>query len=795
MRDGFDIGRESVLAVGGDRAGGGEAFRPAEEKYAVEAPIGRGGMGEVLLVTDRDLRRQVAMKVALPEVVEVPEARLHFVAEAQATSQLEHPGIPPVHDIGLTKDGRLYFTMKLVRGRTLREVIHDLLLRRGEVVRQWTLHRLVTVLERIAETMHFAHERGVLHRDLKPENVMLGDHGEVHVMDWGLARAGDSAVEGERVETAHADAGFRTQTGALKGTLPYMSPEQASGQGLDRRTDVYAMGCLLYEALTLQPAFDPGTKDLLSKVFLGQFPPVETKNPRRPVPAPLAAVCRRAMAKERDARHPTAEEFRKDLRAWLDGTSERERRHGEAERLAAEGVAAAREYAARKEAVAAAEAAAEEQSTRFEPWQPVAEKRALLEARKRVEEATVEVALAFAGATNLLGAALLQEEDNAAARSALADLWRGRLEEAESRGERADAAHALTMVRRYDDGRLAAFVAGDGSLALRSEPSGAEVTLHRYEERDGVLVPGEARILGRTPLGPVDLPMGSYLCVLRRPGFRDVRYPVHVTRNRRWEGTVRLRTDAEIGEGFVYVPGGPFVYGEGKATRILDLPDFAIARYPVTFREYSEYLAALESEGGVEAALAHLPRSYDGAPRMERGADGVYRALPIVVEGKARERCLREHGEGFEAHVPVYGITWFDAVAYGEWRTETTGRGHRLPREEEREKAARGVDGRRFPWGDLEDATLGKCRDSRDEPTQIEPIGAFPTAESVYGMGDAAGNVWDWTDSWFDSRRSSRVARGGGWLNPPAFLRAAYRYWYSPPLRSANVGFRCARGL
>ena len=295
MSDGWKFGRESVLAGSRSRVvGGGPAFSPAKDKYTVETAIGRGGMGEILLVTDQDLRRQVAMKVLLPEAAGDEESRLHFVAEAQATSQLEHPGIPPVHDIGVTADGRLYFTMKLVRGRTLREILHDLVVRRAEVQREWTLHRLVSVLERMCETLHFAHERGVVHRDLKPENVMLGDYGEVHVMDWGLARIGVEvdtapgaqalAEEAERVRTARTEAARHSTPGTIKGTLPYMAPEQLSGTA-DRRTDVYALGLLLYEVLTLHPAFDPHAPGLLAQVASGGMPPAEDRNLRRPVPA------------------------------------------------------------------------------------------------------------------------------------------------------------------------------------------------------------------------------------------------------------------------------------------------------------------------------------------------------------------------------------------------------------------------------------------------------------------------------------------------------------------------------
>jgi serine/threonine-protein kinase len=797
----WDPGRHSVIAqLCGDTSGGnGGGASPAgpvadRQKYRLEGQIGRGGMGEVLLVTDQDLRRQVAMKVLLPEASKQDPSRLNFVAEAQATSQLEHPGIPPVHDIGMSPDGRVYFTMKLVRGRTLREILHDLFVRRVDVQREWSMHRLVTVLERLCETLHFTHERGVIHRDVKPDNVMLGDFGEVHLMDWGLARIEgvdpEAALpEAEAVHTARTDVGVLTEHGTLKGTVPYMAPEQVGGRA-DRRSDVYALGCLLYEVLTLQPAFIPGP-DLIAKVLAGDFPPVTTRNLRRAVPDALADACLKAMSRDPSARFPTARAMGETLRSWLDGTSERDRRHKDAEAFAAKGLQSVAVYERALATLEEAEARADRLAEDIRLWQPVSEKRPLLEARKQAEAAASTMALAFGEASKWFDAAVAQEERNATARGALARLWRHQLEMAERRDDRADAAYALQMLRRFDDGS----VSTDGRLLLTSKPEGARVTLYTYVESDGVLVASEPRDLGTTPLEPVTLPMGSYLCVLRMPGFRDVRYPVHITYDRTWQGCVRLRTEGEIGADFVYVPGGPFVYGEGRATRTLELPDFAIGRSPVLFHQYAEFLASLEASGGPESVLERLPRTYDGAPRMEKGEDGRYHPLSIVVDGGARERCLQQYGPGFEENLPVYGVCWDDAAAYCEWRTQTTRREWRLPTEEEREKAARGVDGRRFPWGAFEDSTLAKCRDSKPENPQIEPAGGFPTAESVYGMGDAAGNVWDWTDSWFDERRSARVLRGGSWSVPVANLRAAMRGSNPPAVRSAIVGFRCARTL
>ncbi len=772
------------------------AAPPTGTKYAVQATIGEGGMGEVLLVQDRDLRRAVAMKVMKGDSGGDDVRRLKFVAEAQATAQLEHPGIPPVHDLGLTDDGAPYFTMKLVRGQTLRDVLHNLLLGRRDYRQEFTLHRLVTILERICEALHFAHEKGVIHRDLKPENVMLGDFGEVHVMDWGIARvSGGETHPEERVGTAGTDVGLETSDGEIKGTIPYMSPEQAAGRvsSMDRRSDVWALGCLLYEMLTLHRAFSG--EDVFGALRRGEFPPVRTRNPRRPAPEDLCVLSDRCLLLDPDARPASAAEVAAALRAWLDGSAERERRHVEADDLAARGVEEAARYRALRDDAAAAERAAEEAAGRHRPWQSVEECLPLLEARRRARAARRAAARAFAETTRLLEAALLAQEDHGEARRALSDLWSERLAAAEARGEEEEAAFALDRVARYDDGRLDHVVSGEGSLALTSDPPGAEVVLHRLEDRHGILREGPGEPIGRTPVEAAGLPMGSYLCVLRHRGYRDVRYPVYLARNRRWEGRVRLRTEEEIGAEFVLVPGGPFVYGEGSDARTAELPDFAIARFPVTFGDWAEFLRAVEGESGPAAAAPLVPGTAADGPYMERTPEGHYRCLPNNVEGPARERCLREYGADFERLLPVSGVSWFDAVAYCEWRGRTTGRPWRLPTEEEREKAARGVDGRRYPWGDLEHASLGKCRESRDEIPQPEPVGAFPSAASIYGMADAAGNSWDWTGSWRDGTRQARVLRGGGWQNPPSDLRCAFREAIAPVLRDSAGGFRCARSL
>ncbi len=797
------FGRESVVTRVAahreiaDATGAGETlFQPAREKYVVTMTIGRGGMGEVLLVEDRDLKREVAMKVMRRELAQTPQHRERVVAEAQATSQLEHPGIPPVHDMGVRPSGEMYFTMKLVRGRSLGDVLKALVIGSREVRTSFNLHRLVSTLERVCEAMHFAHEKGVLHRDLKPDNIMLGEYGEVHVVDWGLVKvATDGAHELDGAEEVVATDGvLQTRAGTIQGTLPYMSPEQASGEELDRRSDVYALGCILYEILTLRRAYEGEGQTFLMRLMMAEHPSVRTRNPKRAVPDALAELCESAMARDAADRPATVQRLGDALRAWLDGRAEAARKHREAEQLADEGIAEAHRWKTLTAEVSVAEADAETEAAKYKSWQPISEKRSALDTQKRVTALKDDVVEAFADATNLLNAALAAEAGHQRACQALCGLWRARLEAAERENDRSVAVFAERNLRRHDDGRLARFLEGTETLTLTSDPPGADVLLSRFEEQDGVLTPVDKRSLGVTPVGPVDLAMGSYLCILRKEGCRDVRYPIHIARNRAWKGRVRLLTDDAIGDDFVFVPAGPFTYGDGKERTERTLPDFAIARYPVTFGEYAEFLAALDAEEGEKAAAERLPRTQTEGPMMGRLNDGSYRVLDALVDGPVRERYDREYGPECLARLPVVAVTWHDAAAYCAWKARATGREWRLPTEEEREKAARGVDGRRFPWGYIADASLGKCRDSRDEDSQPEPVGTFETAASVYGMGDAAGNVWDWTDSWYDARRSQRVSRGGSWGSVLPNLRCALRHGFDPRARFPPNGFRCARG-
>ncbi len=320
-------------------------------RYQLEGEIDRGGIGAILRIHDRHLNRRLAMKVLLERraPADDDEQKLahqilgRFLEEAQVTSQLDHPGVVPVHELGLDQTGKVYFTMRLVKGNTAGEIIR---LARAEED-GWTTTRVLEVVLKICDTMAFAHDKGVLHRDLKPQNVMVGKFGEVYVMDWGLAKVlgqpdkhvvQTEALQESRIDTARkrdaeedGEGTMVTRDDHTLGTPSYMPPEQARGQVLDARADVYAIGTILYQMLTgSAPYVVSGLRqtaaDIVRQVLAG--PPKRIEDLAKDAPVELVAITEKAMQRDREQRYASAVELSTDLRAFLDQRSVKAYRTG-----------------------------------------------------------------------------------------------------------------------------------------------------------------------------------------------------------------------------------------------------------------------------------------------------------------------------------------------------------------------------------------------------------------------------------------------------------------------------------
>ncbi|MEI7891888.1 MAG: serine/threonine-protein kinase [Myxococcales bacterium] len=298
------------------------------ERYEPAALLGEGGMGEVRLCLDRRIDREVAVKTVRDGQGLRSDLRGRFLREARIQGQLEHPSVVPVYDLGEDDTGAAYFVMKRVRGVTLGEVLAAFRAGDLDVLRKYSRRKLLTAFGNVCLAVDFAHARGIIHRDLKPDNVMLGDFGEVYVLDWGVARAmnADPVVGG--VSSSLGDLAH-TQMGSMVGTAGYMAPEQVRGelQCQDARSDVYALGAILFEILTLEKLHrGASSAAVLTSTLTGADARATRRAPDREIPPELETICVRATELDADRRYRSVRALYEELERFLDGDLDTVRR-------------------------------------------------------------------------------------------------------------------------------------------------------------------------------------------------------------------------------------------------------------------------------------------------------------------------------------------------------------------------------------------------------------------------------------------------------------------------------------
>ena len=447
-----------------------EMPRGTDDRYQLLGEIARGGMGVILKGRDPNLGRDLAFKVLKAELVGKPGAVQRFVEEAQVGGQLQHPGIVPLHELGRFADGRPFFAMKLVKGRTLADLLAErvagpqggpLAPRAGsEPLAERADHpipasrgRFLQFFQKVCETVAYAHSKGVIHRDLKPANVMVGGFGEVLVMDWGLAKVlprGGIAdelkasltsrgvhprgldEEPTEIKTARLGSGSETAAGSVMGTPSYMPPEQAGGEldKVDERADVFGLGAILCVVLTGEPPYRGDSAEAVRLLAVrGQLADAFARLDSCGADAELVALCKRCLCPEREGRPRDAGELAAAVGAYLAGVEQRAH-DAELDRAAAE---------ARAE---------EEANTRRVALEKVAEERK----RRKVQAA---LGLTFTALVALGGAfAWWQDKQAAVQRERLArnaeatTALLGRCEEALRADDAAKAAVALEAAEK-----------------------------------------------------------------------------------------------------------------------------------------------------------------------------------------------------------------------------------------------------------------------------------------------------------------------------------------------------------
>ncbi len=787
----------------------GESLGPGKilGRYKIIRRIGRGGMGVVYEALDSVLKRKVALKVLRDDVVDATLAR-RFEREALTAARLKHPHIVTLYEAGVIDDIR-FLAMELVRGASLSDWI---------VASNLTVDRKVEILEEVARAVEYAHSRGVVHRDLKPGNIMLDEEARPMIMDFGLARL-------------IGDVTHLSRKGAMLGTPSYMAPEQITGSGsIDGRTDIYALGVMMYELLGNRMPFEGGNVQEICRKIIETDPA-----PIPGLPRELEAIRAKAMARDRMARYSTAGELADELRRYREGEpvqvcppsllqslKRTVRRH----RVASTGIAAlllagilgtlffvwfeARQEIARADRLLsdAADARQRHEELRLqlaelneeireaeedlEPRSPKEEKEAVWKWKRERKELRSELLRTEARIVGFFIAAL--SHDERAAEEMLKFYWM-RLLQTQAEGDISSAEMYQESMRQMAEDRGYPFwiriLDSGGKVEIDSTPRADSIDIFLLTENSAG--PGgqvEVRRNVSLPFRDDALDPGPYLFLLRKAGYPELRLPVLVSLGKEVKINARLLSADQIGEGFIHVPAGPFISGDPGA--YLGMPrrpsvfvdDFIIGRHEVTRAGYVQFLNHLVRTGKHDLAHVHLPYEVMENGRLHK---------KMFLHDHQAESDFRL-AAGLHAQAPVTSLPWDSAVAYAEWLSKETGERYRLPTGLEWEKAARGVDGRTFAWGEFFDWEFMNGYYTRERPGVVA-VGSYPLDRSPYGLYDVGGNAAEWTMDIFSLRKEKDgiVFGASGGRTSERHFHVSARFPQIRQSRPKWVGFRLVK--
>lgn len=708
--------------------------------------LGRGGVGVVYEAWDPVVERTVAVKIARPGGG--AEARKALLAEARRMAQVDHPAVLPVLTVAAA-DHMLCVITPAAPRHTLRESWE-----RGP--ESLDLSERLRCLVTLSGALSAAHGAGVVHGDVHPDNVVIGAHGEAYLLDWGP---------------------LDDHTGTITGHLGYAAPEVLQGDPPTPASDAWSLGALLYEGLTGRPVRRRRERETAAE-FVRRWRAEPTPVlPTEATTYPSVVALVHGLLSADPATRTTLDAASATLARVLSGQTERNRRARRAAALhghARERMELIEEIDDR---LAQERQSLAVQRSKVAGHAPLAQKRPAWEAEDRVTELELGRREAWWLAVEAAAEAFLIAPEPDEPRQTLAELWWRRLKDAEHEGHVHDQIIAKKRVVELDRGPLRSLLEASGhvSLEVDGDAPDATVDIQRVVERGRRSVPETVETVPM-PLRKHPLKPGSWLFTVRAPGRIPVPVPVLVRRLHHHRGRVLLHTAEQVGHGWLPMAEGPFRMGGDPGARqplppcVPYLGHRFVRRTMVTTREWRDFLDALPPE----EAAAHVP-----------GEAGLFGGFRPAWE---RTEAGWSPPAGWDLDWPIFSIDMEDMQAFAAWRSTVEGRVVRLPTEEEWEKAARGADGRAYPWGDGFDPTWCHMRQSRPGSPMPIAVGSYPVDTSIYGCVDMAGLLRELTASRFDEGQV--VIRGGTWGDDADDCRCACRAGIQPVFRSSFVGFR-----
>ncbi len=715
--------------------------------FEIESLIGAGGMGEVYLARDLRLNRPVAVKILPPSSAADAQAKRRLLREAKAAAALEHPHICTIHEIG-EENGLSFIVMQYVEGETLSEVLKN---------RALNLPAALNIAIQIAGALAEAHEQGVIHRDIKPANIVVSAHGQVKVLDFGLAKKISPAANPEENEGATA-ASLLSAPGLIMGTASYMSPEQARGDEIDARTDIWSLGVVLYEMITGKTPF--AGKTLVDKLvaILHDEPQLSDL----PQHDELKGIITKALAKDREKRYQTASEMLEDLRNLKEEIEFEEKLKTHTST-----------------------------TTEFLPKQPAAQSKPKGFRRpgwrQLIFGGVFIVLLALGGWYWRRSSQINWAKENV-----------GRVEEL-ARAEKNFAAYELALeIEKYlppgDESLARLMPTISNTLTVHSEPSGARVYLKGYSPDGSGGTYAERREIGETPVENLRVARGQYVLQIEKDGYAlfertisDVipRIGGSFIESPPLKIETRLLAADRVPGGMAFVPAGEYslVNWSRPTQRQVHLDEFFIDKYEVSNQDFKEFIVA----GGYrKKEFWKFPLIRDGKEISFEEALKDFRDRTGLHA--PRSWSNQNYPEG-KADFPVTGITWYEAAAYAAFR------GKSLPTVFQWEKAARdGAFDPRYnamPWGFIRQGETTDNRANFGSKSAL-PVRELEFGMSPYGVYNMAGNVGEWCLN-SSSGGGNFVTSGGAWNDLPYSFGdyGEYPGFYS----SDKLGFRCVLNL